>query len=404
MSRRLRPASRVVGLTVLLSGLLSGSVVGQQASWEAGVRPRTEARSAGEVDVFFTSMRTQVGLRAALSTDLRLFVQVQDARFWGGTRNFDQSADALDLFRGYFELGHRGESVLWTRVGRQTLDYANGRLVGDPEWSQFGRSFDGVRTTVRIGEGTLLDGFGMQLRESFVAGDRGEATLWGIWGAHAFPGGRSLQLFWIRDQDAGEPDTARNTFGLYHDGSLGPLVLRVEGAWQTGQAQELELRDAYLIAGALTLPLPQRRGQLAVGYDRYSGAANPEEGSTQAFSDLFGRNHRFLGFADIFFDVPRNTGGQGLQDFRVQLRWGVPWEGLVGLAVHHFRVADAGALDSGRLADEVDLTLNWPGLMDGTFGVLGGVSWAGLGGAGKALNIAPGDIFFGYLMVEAAVF
>lgn len=394
----------VASLALLLLASEPGAAVGQEVSWEAGVRPRSESRSAGELDVFFSSMRTQVGLRAALATDLRIFVQFQDARLWGGTESFDRSADALDLYRGYFELGHRGESLLWTRVGRQTMDYANGRLVGDPEWSQFGRTFDGVRTTVRLGEGTVVDGFGMQLREARVAGERGEATLWGVWGAHSFGADRSLQLFWLRDRDAGEAETARNTVGLYHDGGLGLLELRVEGAWQTGTAQGMELRSAYLLAGALALPVFEARGRVALGYDRYSGAADPGEGVSEAFSDLFGRNHRFLGFADLFFDIPRNTEGRGLQDLRAQLQWMVPWEGQVQLAVHHFRLVDAEGLDSGRLANEVDLTAAWSGLMDGAFDVLGGLSWVGLGGAGETLTIAPGDVFFAYLMVEAALF
>ena len=232
----------VVPLTLSLLLGAPATAGAQEISWEAGIRPRSEGRSSGDVDVFFSSMRTQLALRAALAADLRLFIQIQDARVWGGTQDFSPSADALDLFRGYFELGHRGESVLWTRVGRQTLDYANGRLIGDPEWSQFGRSFDGVRTTLRLGEATLLDGFGMQLREGLVAGDRGEAAVWGIWGSHTFGAGRSIQLFWLRDQDGGDPETGRNTFGLYHDGVLGPLELRVEGAWQTGQAMAFRCR------------------------------------------------------------------------------------------------------------------------------------------------------------------
>lgn len=397
-------AGWVASLTLLVVASPSDAAGTQEVSWEAGVRPRSEARSSGDVDVFFSSMRTQIALRAALATDLRLFIEIQDARFWGATRNFSTSADALDLYRGYFELGHRGESTLWTRVGRQRLDYANGRLIGDPEWSQFGRAFDGVRTTVRLGEGTLIDGFGMQLREGFVAEGRGEAAVWGIWGSHVFGAARSLQLFWLRDQDAGEPETVRNTLGLYHDGALGPVELRVEGAWQTGQARGLELRDTYLLVGVVALPIVRGRGSVGMGYDLYSGAADPGEGRSGAFSDLFGRNHRFLGFADLFADIPRNTEGRGLQDLRVRLAWTVPWGGRVDLVVHHFRVADASGLSAGRLADEVDLTAAWPSLMEGAFDVLGGVSWAGLGGAGKALRIAPGDVFFGYLMVEARVF
>lgn len=399
------PSPWTVPLALALAGLVPTSSAAQELKLEASVRPRTEGRAAGEVDLFFTSMRTQLGLRGALSRDARLFVQLQDARFWGGSSyGFDPVADAFDLYQGFFELGHRGESVLWTRVGRQEMDLANGRLIGYPEWSQFGRTFDGLRTTLRVAEGTVVDGFGLQLRESSAAEDAGDASLWGIWGVHTLEGGGSVQLFWIHDRDGDDPETGRSTFGGYHDGALGPLAVTLEGAWQTGTVRGRDLRDTYLLAGVLTLPLSRERGSVSLGYDRYSGAAAPAEGSTQAFSDLFGRNHRFLGFVDLFSDIPEDTEGRGLQDFRGRFRWLLPWDGEVGLAVHHFRVVDAGQRDSSRLADEVDLTLFWPDLTDGTFGVLAGISWAGLGEAGQSIGIAPGDVFFGYLMVQASAF
>lgn len=397
--------SGLVLLALAALGLGPGAGAGQTLTLEASVRPRTEGRTAGDDRQFFTSMRTQLGLRGALSQDARLFVQLQDARFWGGSRyGFDPVADAFDLYQGFFELGHRGESVLWTRVGRQEMDLANGRLIGYPEWSQFGRTFDGVRTTLRVGDGTVVDGFGMQLRESQAADAAGDASLWGIWGVHTLDRGGSLQLFWIHDRDGDDPETGRSTAGVYHDGTLGPLDLTLEGAWQTGTVAGQELRRTYLLAGGLTLPLARDRGAVSLGYDRYSGAAAPADGTSQAFSDLFGRNHRFLGFADLFGDIPRDTEGRGLQDFRTRLAWLLPWDGQVGVTLHHFRVADSGGLESGRLADEVDLTVFWPNLTEGTFGVLAGISWAGLGEAGTSVGIAPGDVFFGYLMVQASAF
>ena len=248
-----------------------------------------------------------------------------------------------------------------------------------------------------------MDGFGVQLRESAAAVDAGDATFWGLWGSHAWGDGGSVQLFWIHDRDGDDPETRRNTWGLYQEGGLGPVAATIEAAWQTGTARGDRLRNSYLLAGDVRLPLARERGSVALGYDRYSGAADPGDGVTEAFSDLFGRNHRFLGFADLFNEIPQDTRGRGLQDFRARLEWDLPFEGAVGLTLHHFRLADADRLDSGGLADEVDLTLFWPGLVDGAFAVLGGVSWAGLSEVGETLNLAPGDVWFGYLMVRAAV-
>ena len=377
----------------------------QELTWEASVRPRAEGRDlGGETEAFYTSMRTRLALRARLSADVRLFVQLQDTRFWGGrSLTFDGSADAFDLHQGWFELGHRGESVLWTRVGRQEMEFGNGRLIGAPEWSQVGRAFDGVRAAVRLGEHTVLDAFGSELRESFVAFEESDATLWGLWGRRELPGYGEVSLFWIHDRDGNDPETMRSTLGLYHVGRVGPATFRLEGAWQGGDVQGLDLHNAYMVAASLGAPLLEGRGDLEVGYDRYSGSADPEAGRTEAFDDPYGRNHRFFGFADLFVNIPVQTAGRGIQDLRGRAGWGLPRNGRLRVDLHHFRVADAEGLDSGTLANEVDLTVSWRGLMEGWLGVQGGASFADIAGAGDVLLDRFSDqVWFGYAMVEVA--
>ncbi|HSM05462.1 MAG TPA: alginate export family protein [Longimicrobiales bacterium] len=391
---------------VLAAGAVATSApaAGQDVSWEASVRPRTETRDLGELETFFTSMQTRLGLAAALGADVRLYAQLQDVRFWGGaSRVPSASANAFDLHQGFFELGHRGESTLWTRVGRQEMEFGNGRLVGAPEWSQTGRSFDGVRGAVTLGEHTVVDGFGMQLRESLVAPDQGDAVLWGAWGTHTFPGHGELSLFWLHDRDGDDPEIARSTVGVHHTGSLGPATVRLEGAWQGGEVRGVDLSGAYMVAASLGTALLQGRGSLEVGYDRYSGDASPEAGETGAFDDPYGRNHRFFGFADLFLDIPVQTDGRGIQDIRVRAEWGLPHDGRLQMDLHHFRVTDGTGLESGELANEVDLTAAWSGLMEGFVGIQAGASWAGIGGAGDVLlELVTDDVWFGYAMVQVA--
>ena len=377
----------------------------QDVTWEASVRPRGEGRDlGGPTEAFYTSMRTRMALRAGLGADVRLYVQLQDTRFWGGrSLTFDGSADAFDLHQGWFELGHRGRSVLWTRVGRQEMEFGNGRLIGAPEWSQLGRAFDGVRAAVRLGEHTVLDGFGSELRESFVAFDESDATLWGLWGRRELPGYGEVSLFWLHDRDGNDPETRRSTLGVYHVGRVGPGTVRIEGAWQGGEVQGLDLRNTYMVAASLGAPLLDGRADLEVGYDRYSGSADPGPGRTEAFDDPYGRNHRFFGFADIFVNIPVQTAGRGIQDIRTRAGWGLPRNGRLQLDLHHFRVADARGLDSGTLANEVDLTVFWRGLMEGWVGVQAGASWADIDSAGDLLLDRIEDaVWVGYAMVEVA--
>ncbi len=397
-----RPVGSLLAATALL--LVAWPARAQDLTWEASVRPRAEGRDLGESQASYTSMRTRLALRAGLGADVRLYVQLQDTRFWGArSLGFDGSADAFDLHQGWFELGHRGESVLWTRVGRQEMEFGNGRLIGAPEWSQLGRAFDGVRAAVRLGEHTVLDAFGSELRESFLAVQEGDATLWGFWGRRELPDYGEINLFWIHDRDGNDPRTRRSTLGLYHVGRMGAATLRLEGAWQGGDVRGLELQNAYMVAASVGAPLLEGRGDLEAGYDRYSGSADPGTGRTAAFDDPYGRNHRFFGFADLFVNIPVQTAGRGIQDVRARAGWGLPRSGRLQMDLHHFRVTDARNLDSGTLANEVDLTVSWRGLMEGWVGVQAGASWADVGDAGDVLLERVSDqVWFGYAMVEVA--
>ena len=107
------------GVLVSLAVLAAGSpAAAQQLTWQGSIRPRAEAWDEdAETSRMFTGMRTRLSVARALSADGRLFIQVQDARLWGGDRGTtDGSADAFDLHQGYAELGHRGASPLWLRV------------------------------------------------------------------------------------------------------------------------------------------------------------------------------------------------------------------------------------------------------------------------------------------------
>lgn len=390
------------GVLVSLAVLAAGSpAAAQQLTWQGSIRPRAEAWDEdAETSRMFTGMRTRLSVARALSADGRLFIQVQDARLWGGDRGTtDGSADAFDLHQGYVELGHRGASPLWLRVGRQEMELGEGRLVGAPQWTHVGQSFDGVRGAWKAGSKTVVDLFGMQIRESESGELVSDAAFFGAWSETDLGGGRTLELFVLHDRDEEELTTARTTLGTRYAAEAGVVSYRVQTAYQTGEVVGADA-GAYMVAARVGAPIFEGRGDVTLWYDLYSGDATPEDGETGAFSDLFGRNHPYFGRADLFRDIPSDTQGRGLQDLALKLGWTVFDEGRLSLELHRFLAMDDEGLSESTLADELDLTFQWPVM--GGIDLLAGGSWVTLADAGASLGVASGDLLFGFLQLSAA--
>jgi len=76
--------------------------------------------------------------------------QGQDSRVFG--QNLlpapASQKDAIDLRVGYVQVGGEAGPFSLT-AGRQSLEFGDGRLLGDPNWSNVGRTFDAARLTLR---------------------------------------------------------------------------------------------------------------------------------------------------------------------------------------------------------------------------------------------------------------
>lgn len=405
-----RPRVAGAGLVaLLLPGMLAAvdapALAAQQAAdgdvtWGGMFRTRFEAREVeGGRSTAFTGMRIRVDARHILSPEVRVFAQLQDVRRWGEeTSTLDGSADGLDMHQAYLEAGLRGESRLWARVGRQEIEYRDGRLLGNADFNNFARTFDGARVGVRAGDATVVDAFAVQLRESAAGEDVSDAAYFGAWSQTGLGSGVTVDAFVIHDVVEGAASTARTTVGSEVRGTLGPATWRAQGAWQGGELNGLDL-SAWMAAGTVRLPVAADRGSLALWYDHYSGDADPGPGATAGFDDLYNRNHRFLGFADLFTGDASDTGGRGLRDVAVKLGWTVSGDARLGLDLHRFLVADATGLSEATVLDEVDLTLDVP-LLEGV-NLLAAAVWASPTATGTALGVTEGDVHFGYLWLEA---
>lgn len=124
--------------------------------WRALLRFRPEYRGNYDFDKTtddhqeFVGQKVQFGFERDFFEDVTAHVTVQDARVWGGepgsktgvnTAN-DATGQSTDIRSAWLEMRNLGP--LDIRVGRQLFKLGEERLVGSADWTNVGRSFDGL--------------------------------------------------------------------------------------------------------------------------------------------------------------------------------------------------------------------------------------------------------------------
>ena len=94
--------------------------------------------------------RFRFNLEVKPASWVRFSFQAQDSRVYGQNTLPAPATqkDSLDLRIGYVEFGAESSHAV-LRLGRQPLMLGEQRLIGDPDWSNVGRSFDAARLILR---------------------------------------------------------------------------------------------------------------------------------------------------------------------------------------------------------------------------------------------------------------
>lgn len=301
-------------------GIATGYVNAELPSWlglAGEERVRVESldgigyESAGNT---YLLQRLRLSLDVAAQPWLKFSFQLQDSRslFTNASPTPSSQKDPADLRLGYLQLGKGEEGLLNLRVGRQSLNFGEGRLVSDPNWSNVGRSFDAVRLTLHYKKLRLdaftgasdriyIDGFATP-----VAGEHFD----GLYGSldKLVPNSTiEPYMFWKMEHNVkGEVTKTGNldekTAGLRWVGKL-PVGLDygMESAIQRGsQASEpLSAWATHLVLGE-TLPDAQHLPRFFAELNRATGDQNPRDGVRGAFDPLFPASHDKFGVADQF--------------------------------------------------------------------------------------------------------
>jgi hypothetical protein len=360
--------------------LITASLVHAQTIEVSGqLRERSEFSDrsfieAAHPDVFHL-LRARLGAKATINERVNVVVEVQDARTFGSSGStLNQGSPAFDLRQGFVEVTGCADGYVSFKLGRQVLSYANERLLGGIDWSNFGQSFDAGVLRLHLGD-VRVDALGAAIvRNSINIDYVRDVFLAGLWGNWTPKDSRSsVNAFWLFDTPATSlVRQNRHTAGVVAGGHVGMLDYEIEGAMQFGDhimtGMESHHISANMIGARVGYRFPDLAGlRIGAGLDRLSGN-DPEKTDTYgAFNTLYGTNHKYYGFMDYFTNIPASTSNLGLMDIIAQISVVPAKDVVLGVDVHLFStVTDpVKALPtrdpewSSSIGTEIDVTAKW---------------------------------------------
>ena len=283
------------------------------------VRPRFEFRDpVAQGHDTFVSMRVRAQIEALLDRDVGVLIQFEDVRLWGEETSTlgDFSADNFDLHQGYMDFKKNEGFRVSTRVGRQEISFGGQRLIGAVGWAQQGRAFDGIRLTAWP-EGGKVDLLAIRLGDSTAPASSENAYLTGVYYVVSRFEDTTIDLYSFYNRVSGMSGTDQITLGLRMVGKGGNIPYRVEGSYQFGDRSGEDV-SAFMFGARAGLPVGGGKGIVTFWYDYLSGDDEPGDGKANVFDTLFGTNHKYYGFADLFRNIPVHTGGVGAAGRRNQ--------------------------------------------------------------------------------------
>ncbi len=315
-----------------LWAVLSLQAKAQTVSMDADIRPRFEYRhgygallSDGADPAAFVTQRSRLNVNY-FHSKLKIHLSVQDVSTWGDTRQLaiNDENNSFSLFQAW--LGYAFSENWSMKLGRQTLSYDDQRMLGEVDWTMQGRFHDAAMVTY------FRSGFKTDLAFAFnQESQKNEGSAYGINGMYSYKVMQMLHakktwekaslsfLFMnngfqkFTEEATPQPDGVyyRQTTGAYFTFPLSSLTLTGSAYLQTGKSAPSTALNAY----QYMLEARYKLGKVALmaGFESLSGSDQVSESKEKSFFPLYGTNHKFNGYMDLFY-VGNHANNVGLND------------------------------------------------------------------------------------------
>jgi hypothetical protein len=325
--------------------------------------PVAEVRVRGEYthgiddgDWVFLTERARLGLEVRRDV-FTARVVMQDAHVWDVATLGDPfwspgRLDSIGAYEAWGEVRTASPRPLYARLGRQPVEWGEGRLLGTSDWSAAGRSLDAIRAGTPIGDGqaevlaaVLSDPTSPTNAYGELVGARGQWVIHPLFALEAYVLARFAQT--VPSLFAGVADHAHGeTYAgaLRLHGENSAWTWGLEGAYELGRAADIgEDRAAWAAAGhvAHTFERVLFAPSLRLGASYASG---DDGGSTyRAFDPLLPDVHTWHGAMDLF-------SWSNEEEASVRAAFAPFTDGLVSVEYRYARLAEAtGAWTSAYL-------------------------------------------------------
>ena len=269
-----------------------------------GFKPDTE-------DAYLLS-RARINLFVLPTSWLKFSFQGQDAHVLGKNQNpaAPPYQDAMDLRLGYVEIGDLEKKSIGVRAGRQELAFGDERLIGNTNWLNTARSFDGLHGIFRHGN-FHADLFAAQVvkqKDGDFDWNSPGNNLYGIYGGieKLVPQSTVEPYFLWRRQSGLKTELGAagiSNFGTVGLRWVGKLPANFDyGTEMDKQAGSLGTDTISAWAGhwviGKTLVNSRFKPRFSAEYNYASGDRNSKDGTRGTFDQLYPTAHDKYGLAD----------------------------------------------------------------------------------------------------------
>ena len=342
-----------------------------QLTVDAQLRPRFEYRHGyktlfpDDVDAAsFVSQRTR--LNAGFTNEkLNFYLSLQDVRVWGDVPQLNTADE--NGFSVHEAWGELLFSPQWrAKVGRQEIVYDDHRILGNVGWAQQARSHDAALIKFQKNKFEAHAGYAFNQNGEALTGHvlnvNTYKSLFYTWLHHDWDAIGASFLFLNNGLQFIDAENESNTETRYSQTVGSHLTYKGENLhlnsnlyYQFGKDVSNKDLSAYLLGIEANYKISQKVN-LGLGGELQSGNDNgvPSNGENNAFTPLYGTNHKFNGFMDYFY-VGNHMNNVGLVDLFAKAKLSASEKSSFDVALHYFLgAADIPGTDSKQLGTELD--------------------------------------------------